>query len=92
MGILGIEIDKKITALLPDIREPSGVIVAAKVAGLGGQENTLAAGDIIHGLNGMPVISLNFLRSKLDAVKPGTPVVLQIERDGVLMYVTFPTD
>jgi S1-C subfamily serine protease len=92
LGILGIEIDKKITALLPDVREASGVIVAAKVAGLGGQANSLAAGDIIHGLNGVPVISLDFLRSKLDAIKPGTPVVLQIERDGDLMYVTLPTD
>jgi len=92
LGILGIEIDKKITALLPDVREASGVIVAAKVAGLGGQENPLAAGDIIHGLNGMSVISLDFLRSKLDGIKRGSPVVLQIERDGVLMYLTFPTD
>ena len=92
LGILGIEIDKKITELLPDVREASGVIVAAKVAGLGGQENSLAVGDIIHGLNGTPVISLDFLRSKLDAIKPGTPVVLQIERDEVLTYVTLPTD
>ena len=92
LGILGIEIDKKITALLPDVREASGVIVAAKVAGLGGQANSLAAGDIIHGVNGVPVISLDFLRSKLDAIKPGTPVVLQIERDGDLTYVTLPTD
>ena len=92
LGVLGIEIDKKITALLPEVREPSGVIVAAKVAGLGGQENSLAAGDIIHGLNGTPVISLDFLRSKLDAIKPGSPVVLQIEREGVLMYITLSTD
>jgi S1-C subfamily serine protease len=77
---------------LPDVREASGVIVAAKVAGLGGQANSLAAGDIIHGVNGVPVISLDFLRSKLDAIKPGSPVVLQIERDGVIMYITFVTD
>jgi len=92
LGILGIEINKKITALLPDVREASGVIVAARVTGLGGQENSLAAGDIIHGLNGVPVISLDFLRSKLDTTKPGSPVVLQIERDGALMYITFVTD
>jgi serine protease Do len=92
LGILGIEINKNTAHLLPDVREPSGVIVAAKVAGLGGQENSLAAGDIIHGVNGTPVISLDFLRSKLDDIKPGTPVVLQIEREGELMYTAFPTD
>jgi serine protease Do len=92
LGILGIEINKTTAPLLPEVREPSGVIVAAKVAGLGGQENSLAAGDIIHGVNGTPVISLDFLRSKLDEIKPGSPVVLQIERAGELMYTTFPTD
>jgi len=92
LGILGIEINKTTAPLLPDMREPSGVIVAAKVAGLGGQENSLAAGDIIHGVNGTPVISLDFLRSKLDDIKPGTPVVLQIEREGELMYAAFSTD
>ena len=78
--------------MLPDLREASGVIVAAKVAGFGGEENSIAVGDVIHALNGMPVISLDFIRSKLDALKPGSPVVLQVERDGQLMYTTLRMD
>jgi serine protease Do len=92
LGILGIEINKQISAMLPDLREASGVIVAAKVAGFGGEQNSLAVGDVIHALNGMSVISLDFLRSKLDAIKPGSPAVLQVEREGVMMYTTFQTD
>jgi len=92
LGILGIEIDKKISQLVPDLREASGVIVAARVGGLGGPDNALAVGDIIHAVNGMTVVSLDFLRSKLDAVNPASPVALQIERDGVLMYTTFLTE
>ena len=92
LGILGIEINDKISQMLPGLREASGVIVAARVARLGGEENSLAVGDVIHALNGMTVISLDFLRSKLDAVKPDSPVVLQIERDGSMMYTTFRTD
>ena len=92
LGILGIEIDKKTAALLPDLREASGVIVAAKVAGFGQEENSLAAGDVIHALNGMTVLSLDFLRSKLDAIKPDSPVVLQVEREGVMTYSTFRMD
>jgi serine protease Do len=92
LGILGIEIDKKISELLPSLREASGVIVAAKVAGFGAEENSLAVGDVIHSLNGMTVISLDFLRSTLDATKPNSPVVLQIEREGSLMYTTFRMD
>jgi S1-C subfamily serine protease len=92
LGILGIEIDKKISQMLPGLREPSGVIVAAKVAGFGGEENSLAVGDVVHALNGMTVISLEFLRSTLDAIKPNSPVVLQVEREGILMYTTFRMD
>jgi serine protease Do len=89
LGILGIQIDKKIAQMLPDLREASGVIVAAKAAGFGGEENSLAIGDVIHGLNGTPVIGLDFLRSALDRIKPDSPVALQIEREGRLMYTTF---
>jgi len=92
LGILGIEIDEKISRLLPGLRQGSGVIVAAKVAGFGGEENSLAVGDVVHALNGTTVISLDFLRSTLDAIKPNNPVVLQIEREGILMYTTFRMD
>jgi serine protease Do len=92
LGILGIEIDKKTAPMLPDLREASGVIVAAKVAGFGGEVNSLAAGDVIHAVNGIAVISLDFLRSTLDAIKPDSPVVLQVEREGMMMYTTFRMD
>jgi serine protease Do len=92
LAILGIEIDKRISALMPGLREPSGVIVAARLAGLGTDESSLAVGDVIHALNGTAVISLDSLRSYLAAIKPDSPVVLQIERDGSMMYATFRMD
>jgi S1-C subfamily serine protease len=92
LGILGIEIDKKVSQMLPGLREASGVIVAAKAAGFGGEENSLAIGDVIHSLNGTPVIGLDFLRSALDRIKPDSPVALQIEREGTLMYTSFRMD
>jgi len=92
LGILGIEIDQKISQMLPGLRQASGVIVAARVAGLGGEENSLAVGDVVHALNGVTVLSLDFLRSTLDAIKPNSPVVLQVEREGILMYTTFRMD
>lgn len=92
LGILGIEISNKISQMLPSLREASGVIVAARVAGLGGQESSLAVGDVIHAINGMTVISLDFLRSKLDEIKPDSPVVLQIEREGTMTYTELRTD
>jgi serine protease Do len=89
LGILGIEIDSKIAALMPSLRQPSGVIVAATAAGAGGPETSLTPGDVIHALNGSPITSLGGLRSGLDVLKPGSPVALQIERDGMLQFITF---
>jgi serine protease Do len=92
LGILGIEVDNKISQMLPGLRQASGVIVAAKTAGFGGEENSLAVGDVIHALNGTTVVSLDSLRSKLDAIKPDSPVVFQVEREGVLMYTSSRMD
>lgn len=92
LGILGVELDAKLTKMLPDLREASGVIVAAKAAGPGAAEKLLEVGDVIHALNGMTVLSLDFLRSELDRLKPDSPVVLQIEREGRMQYVEFRLD
>jgi serine protease Do len=90
LGILGIELTGKIAQLLGDeLREPSGVVVAARAAGTGLADNSLKTGDVIHALNGSPVTTLAGLRSALDNIKPEGPVVLQIERNGKMMYVAF---
>ena len=45
-------------------------------------------GDVIHGLNRFSVRSLDGLRVLLDGLKPNTQVVLQIERNHQLIFVT----
>jgi serine protease Do len=92
LGILGIQIDQSVLPLLPDLRENSGVIVAAKTIGSGVLVNPLAVGDVIHASNGSPVTSLDDLRAGLDKIKFNDPVVLQIEREGSMMYLTFRMD
>jgi serine protease Do len=89
LGILGIEIDSKIQALLPDLRNPTGIIVAAKAAGAGGEQVPLSIGDVIHAINGAPVSNLDDLRNALKKLQPGAAVALQVERDGHLTYVGF---
>ena len=88
LGILGIEIDKKVAAMAPDLRDPFGIIVAARAAGAG-TEIPLNTGDVIRSLNGEPMSTLDRLRAALAALKPGAPVVLQIQRDDRLLYVSF---
>ena len=49
-------------------------------------------GDVIHSVNGQPVEDVAALREKLREVKPGAPVVLQIERDGSLSYLVLESE
>ncbi len=93
LGILGIAVDKKISALLTELRNPFGVLVAmksstAKYTGGGGFET----GDVIYQVNGTVVTSVEVLRRQIAALKPGDPLVVQIERDGKLMFLTLSGD
>jgi len=52
----------------------------------------LEAGDIIHTVNGGSVKTTEELRSTLKHTRANSPVVLQIERSGKLMFVAFKLD
>jgi len=88
LGILAVEIDKNIASMIDDLRDPYGLIVAARAAG-GAGEIPLTTGDIIRSFNGQPMTALDRLRAALKALPPGAPIVLQIQRDGKLQFVTF---
>jgi serine protease Do len=91
LGILGIEIDKKVAEMAPDLRDPYGIIVAAR-SNEAGAEIPLATGDVIRTLNGQPMTTLDRLRDALKALPAGAPVVLQIQRDQKLLYIAFTLD
>jgi serine protease Do len=91
LGLVGVEVDQKVAASLPSLRVPSGVIVVAKAAE-SSVDTSLSTGDVIHAVNGNRVATLQALRNDLDQVASGSPVVIQIERDGRLMYVSFELD
>jgi serine protease Do len=88
LGILGVEIDARIAAVAKGLRAPTGVIVVARVAGTSG-EVPLLVRDVIRSVNNQPVTTLQGLRDTVRALKPGTPVAMQIQREGRLMYLTF---
>jgi serine protease Do len=91
LGILGVEIDDRVARLISDLRDPFGIIVAARAAGAG-SEISLAAGDVIRTLNGEPMTTLERLRGALKALPPGSAVALQIQRDERLLYISFTLD
>jgi serine protease Do len=89
LGIVGVQIDKRISDLVPDLREASGVMVAARTAFGAIADSGLETGDVIHEFNGVAIISLETLSAGIQKVKPGDSVVLQIERGGHLQYLAF---
>jgi serine protease Do len=89
LDILGVELTLELARALPDLRIPTGVIVAARTLGARTGEIPLQTGDVIHGLNSTPITTLEGLRAALTAMKPGEPVALQIERHEQIFYVSF---
>jgi serine protease Do len=89
LGIVGVPITKDLAPELPETRKPYGVIVAARSgeSEYGGQGG-LKLGDVIYSVNTVPMATLEALRNALDALKPTDPLVIQIERDGKLMFLT----
>lgn len=89
LGIVGVPITAEVARVLPDTRKPYGIIVAARTgdaeyAGQGG----LRLGDVIYSVNTTPVSTLEALRAAVDSLKVSDPLVMQIERDGSLLYLT----
>lgn len=89
LGILCIEIDKRVEQLMPDLREQYGLIVAAKSPDGQAQFIDLQPGDVIHAINNLPVAWLAVFQKMIDEFHRGDAVVLQIERDGRFQFVAF---
>jgi serine protease Do len=90
LGILGLNLDEQIASLLPDLQQPDGVVIAAVASDAPiSRQGTLAPGDVIHALNQARITTLAELRNALAALKPGSPAVLQLERDGRMIYFAF---
>ncbi|HTW57016.1 MAG TPA: trypsin-like peptidase domain-containing protein [Terriglobales bacterium] len=93
LGVLGIDLTPGLRAQLgSELRIPSGVIVVGRAADLITPDTGLQAADIIHQLNTTPIDSMETLRKAVSALKTGDPVVLQVERDNGLMYLSFELD
>ena len=93
LGILGLTIDEKISALLPPLRVNGGVLVAARMAaGSSRFGDELAAGDIIHQVNGKEIQDTASLRGSLESLSGDSPLVVQVERLGRLQFVVLESD
>jgi serine protease Do len=87
LGVLAIGLEPAVRRLLPPLRRDKGVLVGGwnGLAPYGAPG--LVAGDVIYALNGQPIADVPALRGAVAALPAGANVVLQVERDGELMFV-----
>lgn len=88
LGVMVLDIVPAMAKQFPSLRIGSGVLVAARAID-SNADVALEAGDVIHTINGASVKTGDDLRTALNHTTPNTPVVLQIERSGKLMFLAF---
>jgi serine protease Do len=86
LGILGLDLTPKLAQMIPGVRDPNGVVVAAVVPNAGATGPL--PGDVIYGVNGQQVRSLADLRQAIEKVASDSTVVLQVGREGQLRFLT----
>jgi serine protease Do len=90
LGILALSLDASVAARLPPLRLATGVVVAASAADVpGARAGGFQPADVIYAVNGERVHSLEELQERMSRLPIGSPVVVQLERRGRLLYQTF---
>ena len=92
LGILAVTIDSTLAPMLPWLREPRGVVVAAWAADASYVESGLQPGDVILSLNGVDVGTLEALNAAVTALASGQSAALYVDRYGRRLYVTFEAE
>lgn len=89
LGVFMVDLDDTFRSPFSGTRNSSGVIVIARSPGLNVYTSDLRPGDVVYQVNRQSVASVQQVRSLLRPMRPGQPVVLQIERANQLQYIAF---
>ena len=92
LGILAVPLNRETAVLLSEPRSSSGCIVAAKLQTLSSFQEELEQGDVILGMNGESASDVDALTALLKRLPDGMPLVLRVERQGVLRYLVLRSE
>jgi serine protease Do len=93
LRVLAVDLNEKVTPLLPPLRRLAGVVVVANATEPGqAKEAALLPGDVIYAANGTPVSKVKDLEGVLGSRQAGDAMVLQIERGGELQFTLVDPD
>lgn len=88
LGVVGVDITESVHKVLPDLRRPEGVVVVARNTDAPYSGAPLEVGDVIYEINRHVVANVSQLQSALEDVKGDEGIVLLVERDGQLRYLS----
>jgi len=89
LNIFVTDFDGDVKPMLPYTRSNSGVVVVDPVSGGNGVDTGLEKGDIIRATDRTALETTSQFETLVRNLKPGDPVVLQVERKGKLQYLAF---
>jgi serine protease Do len=89
LGALVLPITAELAAQLGSPRKPGGLLVVARTFSAAAAEVNLKSGDILYYANQKKLDSVADLKNFVSGLKSGDAVVLQIQRDGLLSFVSF---
>lgn len=89
LGALVVPITPELASQIGSPRQSGGLLVVARTFGAAAAEVNLKTGDILYNANNIKLDSVAVLRNFMTGLKSGDAVVLQIERDGLLTFLSF---
>jgi serine protease Do len=89
LGILALDLNEEVAKMLPQLRKPAGVVVAARIADAPSLGEEFLPGDLISAINGETVMNIQGLRAALSKIHSGDPIVVQVQRQGKLAFLAF---
>jgi len=92
IGILAVPLDSETAALISEPRHEAGTIVAARLQTSFIFQEELEPGDVIFGINGRSAGSIDALKGLVNGLPEGSPLVVQVQRQGVLRYLVLSGD
>ena len=89
LGVLVLPMTAEMASQFGGHRQQGGLLVVARTSGVAGDEVNLKTGDIVYSANTTRVNVIEDLRTFVKGLKSGDAVVLQVERDGLLNFLSF---
>jgi len=89
LNIFVTDLDGDVAPIVDARHSESGVVVVAQLSGSNALDTGLEAGDIIRAVDRTALQSTSQFEALVRDLRPGDPVVLQVERKGKLQYLAF---